>query len=371
MAAVAVAATGPSSHPAKARVSATLNLPTAVLSLAVSQDASHLYAGCHDGGVYDVDARSGKFQLIGRHGSYVSGVVRVPGSSPQLISAGYDGVLQWHDAGPERRPSLRKIQAHQFWSWQMALSADGARVASVTGQYLAGGLKYEPDAEREPSVKVYNAASGEMLHQFSHVPPVLSVAFSPTAEFLAAANLMGEVRVWDLSSGKQVAAFTSPDFTSWGTVKSHCYQGGIYALAFAPDGDNDLILAGMGPMRDPMAGNGKQTWQRYAWRQSPPKKLDQIHDGDHGNGHPESLVFHPSGRSFVMAGRLAQGKWNVGIFDASTGNLTDSLDTKGRIVQAVFSHDGKRLFLAGAVGQGKPKDGAYPDYGRIFVCDLT
>jgi hypothetical protein len=120
-----------------------------------------------------------------------------------------------------------------------------------------------------------------------------------------------------------------------------------------------------------MAGNGTQTWQRYAWRQAPPKKLDQIHDGDHGNGHPESLIFHPSGRCFVMAGRLAQGKWNVGIFDALSGNLTDFLDTKGRIVQAVFSHDGNRLFLAGAVGQGKPKDGSYPDYGRIFVCDLA
>ena len=36
------------------------------------------------------------------------------------------------------------MKAHDFWSWQLALSPDGSRVASVTGQYLAGGWKYEP-----------------------------------------------------------------------------------------------------------------------------------------------------------------------------------------------------------------------------------
>jgi hypothetical protein len=59
-----------------------------------------------------------------------------------VISAGYDGVLQWHDV--EARKTIRKVKAHDFWSWDMDVSADGSVVASVTGRYEAGGYKYEP-----------------------------------------------------------------------------------------------------------------------------------------------------------------------------------------------------------------------------------
>ena len=62
---------------------------------------------------------------------------------------------------------LRKVQAHKFWSWQMAVSPDEALVASVTGQYLAGGYKYEPAAEQEPSIRVYDAQTGELKAQLS------------------------------------------------------------------------------------------------------------------------------------------------------------------------------------------------------------
>ena len=66
----------------------------------------------------------------------------------------------------------------------------------------------------------------------------------------AAANMMGEVRVWNLQAiadGKPAAQWTSPDFTSWGTTKTHHYCGGIYGLAFSPDG-SALLGCGMGPM---------------------------------------------------------------------------------------------------------------------------
>jgi hypothetical protein len=35
-------------------------------------------------------------------------------------------------------------------------------------------------------------------------------------------------------------------------------------------------------MTDPMAGNGKMTWQRWDWRKG--ERLDQIRDGQHGAG---------------------------------------------------------------------------------------
>jgi len=272
--------------------------------------------------------------------------------------------LLWHDV-PTRR-LIRAVAAHDFWSWQLALSADGRRVASVTGQYLVGGEKYEPAPAPGATVKIYDTESGELIHALSHAPPVQSVAFSPDGRYLAAGNLMGGIAVWEMIGGRLVAEFQTPDFTSWGIIKSPHYIGGIYALTFAPDGKT-LLLCGMGPMGDPMAGNGKMTWQRWAWRESPAKLQGQVHSGEHGTGLMEAVDFSPDGQSFLMAGRQAQGSWNAAIFSAEDGKLLASLDTKSRITRSVFTADGTMLFLGAAVGQGARKDGKWPDYGRIHV----
>jgi WD40 repeat protein len=195
----------------------------------------------------------------------------------------------------------------------------------------------------------------------------MSCGFNADGQYLAAANMMGEVRVWDLQSkfgSPPVAQWTSPDFTSWGTIKSHHYCGGIYGLAFAPDGKS-LLGCGMGPMTDPMAGNGKMTWQRWNWQKG--EKLDQIKDGQHGAGLMETVAWHPDGTHFIMAGRQAQGTWNLAVFNSADGNLVQSLDTKKRITQARFSADGTRLILSGAIGQPQRKDGKWPSWGRLQV----
>lgn len=342
-----------------------IKLPTSALGLCVTGDGKTAWAACMDGGVYAVDVASGTPALAGKHESYASGVVL---AGKHVVSAGYDGALCWWDVAT--RKLRRKVQAHGFWSWQMAASPDGRLVASVTGQYLAGGLRYEPAAEHEPSLKLFDARTGKLARALPHVPPVLSVAFTPDGKHVAAGNMMGEVRVWAVATGKLAATVTTPDFTSWGIIKSHHYCGGVFGLAFVGDG-HDLLACGMGPMRDPMAGNGKQTWQRWAWSSGAPTKRDQIHEGEQGNGLMETLAVHPRGGEFVMAGRLAQGKWNVALFDAATGALAQSVDTKSRVTRAVWSHAGDRLFLAGALGQDKRKDKdeakSPAEHGRIHV----
>jgi WD40 repeat protein len=351
----------------KAEQAKTIQLPTTVLGFDLAADGSHLYAACMDRGVYQVDAKTGDFELLFSHDSYASGVCVVPETS-LIISSGYDGVLQWHDVASKK--TIRKIDAHQFWSWQSAVSPDGKLFASVTGQYLAGGLKYEPAPETEPSVKIFDVQTGQTVHEFSHVPSVQAVAFSADSQYVAAGNLMGEIRVWELSTGKQLAVCKTPSFTSWGIIKVHAYQGGVYSLVFSPDSQS-IIACGIGQMRDPNSGNGKQTWQRFAWREQGSPKISEIHAGDAGGGHPETLAFHPSKKFFVMAGRLAQGQWNTGFFDEGTGALIYSLDTKARLTQARFNSDGIQMFLAGGIAQPKAPDGKYPAFGRIFLYNIA
>ena len=343
-----------------------LKLPTAVLAMDASPDGKRFFAACLDGGVYEVTPDIGAHILLGKHESYASGVRYLP-KSDRVISAGYDGALLWLRSG-ESKP-LRTVAAHKFWSWKMRVSPDEKWVGTVTGQYMAGGYKYEPAPEREPGVKVFDAGTGALRWAFSHVPPVLSVAFSPDSRCLAAGNIMGEVRVWDLETGKLAATWTTPDFTCWGIIKSHHYIGGIFDLSFSPDGQH-LLACGMGPMIDPMAGNGKQTWQRFAWKENPPRKVSEISDTDAGHGLMESLQFHPDQKLFVMAGRLVQGKWNAALFDSASGKMLHALDAKIRVTDSAWLQGGKQLALAGASSQAKKKDGRCPDFGHIKLYDL-
>jgi WD40 repeat protein len=343
-----------------------LKLPTAVLAAAWLGE-HELLAGCMDG-VYRVDIAAGGYRKVGSHGSYVSSVAVLP-QRQQYLSAGYDGMLQWYDLATD--VAVRSLKLHSFWSWDMAVSPDESLVASVTGQYLAGGYKYEPAPEREPSVRIVAAESGEMLQSLPHVPSVQAVAFTNDSQFVAAGNLMGEIRVWNARTGEQVAGWTTPDFTSWGIIKSHCYLGGIFALSFSPD-DASLLMCGMGPMHDPMAGNGRQLWQRWDWRAATPIKLDETHKDESGEGLMEALAVEPQRGIFAMGGRLRGGNLNVGIYGLADGNKVGSLKSGYRVTEILFSSEGARMILAG--GQGQPDqdaEGRIADFGRIEVYEIA
>lgn len=345
----------------------TIKAPTHCLSLTWGEN-DQLYASCLDGGIYALD-RDGKkdAEKLAQHESYASGV-NWSGSTKRLISAGYDGKLCWID--PAAKKMEREVKAHDFWSWQSAISPDGSRVASSTGQYLCGGYKYEPAKENEPSIKVYDAATGEETHAFEHGPPVESVIFSNDGNHLAAGNLMGEVRIWNLESGKMVARLSTPHFTGWGIIKGHYYTGGIYSLAFSPD-NSEIFLAGMGSTRDPAAGNGKQLWERWSWREGEPKRLGSANDSEIGQGLMESLALHPNGKIFAMSGRLFKGSWNTAIFDLETGSRLAHADSGMRVSKALWSRDGSKLYLGGGAGQPSNRKAIEnPDWGRVKVFEV-
>ncbi len=354
----------PETKSVKLTKQASHEMPSGVLGIAHGADEDRLFAACIDG-VYELSLSDGKHRRLYEHQSYVSSVAYLP-THKTLVSAGYDGALHWYDLASDT--VTRQVDAHQFWSWKMCASPDESLIASATGQYLAGGEKYEPRPENEPSVKVYDAKDGTLLHEFEHVPPVLSVAISPDNQYVAAGNLMGEVRVWDLTRGEQVKQWTTDAFTSWGIIKSHCYIGGIFAMSFSPD-SQELFLAGMGPMRDPMAGNGRQLWQRFAWREEVPRLIDQTHEGQSGEGLMETLTFHPEGEVFLMGGRLRGGKWNAALFDWQSGERVEVVKSGGRICDSCFRQNGKQLFLSGCKKQSSSRDKPKP-FGVVDIFDV-
>ena len=343
-----------------------ISLPTGVLCIDLSANANQLWAACQDG-VYEVNPVTDERKLLYTHESYASGAALFE-KTATLVSSGYDGTLTWYDLAAGKK--IRTVKAHDFWSWQLAKSPDGKMVASVTGQYLSGGPRYAPAPEREPSIKVYDVASGNLLKSFPHVPSVQAVAFSPDSRFVAAGNLMGEVRIYDVQTGQQAGSIKTDGFTSWGVIKNHFYLGGVFGLHFTPDGE-DILLTGMGPMEDPMAGNGRQLWQRWSWKKNPAVKVDETHFAQSGDGLMETLAVHPADPYFVMSGRLRGGNWNTGFFSLKSGDILHSLSTDTRITRARFTADGKHLFLGGMKGQPGFKDGKIPDWGHVDIYDIT
>ncbi len=337
----------------------SLTLPAHVADIDLAD--GRLFAACQDGGIYEVNLADDSRREIARHESFASGV-HVLGAT--VVSAGYDGKLKW--SARARPETIREIAAHEFWSWQSALSPDGTKLATVTGRYRPGGLRYEPAPETEPSVRVFETATGELRHSFAHIPPVESVAFSRDGRFVAAGNLMGEVRIWNLDNGAEAARIETGSFTGWGEIKGHYFTGGVFSLSFGPH-DHALYLAGMGSTTDPAAGNGKQLWERFAWRDGKVEKTASAADGEIGQGLMETLAWHPGDRFFVMAGRLFKGDWNIALFDAETGGRVHQENTGMRVSKAVFEPNGERVYLAGGTGQRREEDGTFPDWGRVDV----
>jgi hypothetical protein len=392
--------------------------PTGILDLVVTADGQRAYAACMDG-IYQLDlpplpartvektdkanpasdekapAKSStdkpgtadkptdtdappkpKPKRIGQHDSYVSGIGLIE-STGKLLTTAYDGSFHIRDltklavthdtsasaqAAGDGLPPQFAQRIHGFWSWAMAVSPDQRVIASVTGQYLAGSEEYAPLASDEPTVKLLDASSGQTLHALNMLPSVQCVAFDATSQFVAAGNLMGDLAVWEVASGKQLAQWRSPAFTSWGIIKSHCYIGGVFAVAFSPDSQS-VYAAGMGEMRDPMAGNGRQLWQRFDWHKSPVEKMQETVADQAGEGLMETLAWHPQGQHFVMGGRLRGGKWNLGVFATESGQLIGQAKTGMRITTARYSGNGEILYLAGMQGQPGPKDKHFPDFG--------
>ncbi len=119
-----------------------------------------------------------------------------------------------------------------------------------------------------------------------------------------------------------------------------------------------------------MAGNGRQLWQKWTW-QDQPRKVDETHKGESGEGLMETLAMHPHHDQFVMGGRLRGGDLNVAMFELASGKRIASLKTGFRVTEAQFAADGKSLLLVGAQGQPKSrKDGQFPRFGRVEVYDV-
>jgi WD40 repeat protein len=208
---------------------------------------------------------------------------------------------------------------HPQWAMSVAWSPDGKTLAS---------------ASWDRTIRLWGPTTGRELRRFvGHTSAVMCAAFSPDGKTLVSGGNGGDpgnVRVWDVATGKERLALKAHD----GSV--------VNAVAVAPDGRS--FASGGG-------GNGAVTLT--LWDLTTGKELRQLGGKDNG---VHSVAFSPDGK--VLAAAYGSLGWFgrppamrpptpgglVRLWDVGTGKELHTLKGYGNGVRSVaFAPDGKRL----------------------------
>ncbi|PQO35589.1 WD40 repeat domain-containing protein [Blastopirellula marina] len=297
-------------QPENLKVIKEISRPDILFSVAVLNE-TEAFVGSSDSKIYRLNTQDDKaepLELAG-HTSYVTGLELV---GDQLVSAAYDGKLKWWDL--ENQVEIRSVDAHAKWIRRMALSHNGAQLATVSDDMVC---------------RVWDAVTGSCLHELkghqavtpNHFPSMLyCCAFSRDDRLLATADRVGHVVVWDLQTGKEVKSIETPDMYTWDPKARIHSIGGVRSLAFSPDG-KQLVIGGMGHVGNIDHLGGKSLLEIHDWEKG--ERLHQLAD-DSYKGLTERLAFDPSGKWFIAAGGDNSGF--VKCVDANTGKTV--LDSK-------------------------------------------
>jgi RNA polymerase sigma factor (sigma-70 family) len=265
----------------------------------------------------------------------------------------------------------KRLQGGGLHFWCVAYSPDGKRLATGSGGILpsAGELKvwdaatgqvlfaqktprsvrcvaFSPNgkllatAEHDGVAKLRDAESGNLLSVFQgHSANIDTVAFSFDGKTLATSSWDNSVKLWDVGTGKQFR-----------TLRGH--TGQVFAVAF---GGADGTLASCG------ADGTIKLWQ---------SENNQAQFSLRGHkGTVQALAVSPDGKT------LASASWDktVKLWDMTTRNLLATLSGHTDPVLAVaFSPDGKTLASSsGPWGVGERIDPNTSNPGEVILWDLT
>lgn len=275
--------------PNQLKVVKEIGRPDILFRLARIPDSHRVFVGSSDGNVYEWDALAEKPEPrpFSGHAGYVTGLVL---AGERLVSGAYDGRLIWWDL--DQAVPAREVEAHQRWIRNLTASPDGRWLLSVADDMVA---------------RLWDAATGELVHELRghepttphHFPSMLyACAVSRDGRLAATADRVGHIAVWEIESGKQVAAMDAPLMYTWDPKARIHSIGGIRSLAFSADGAL-LAAGGIGQIGNIDHLGAPARVEVFDWQ-----KQERTHEfkGDKFKGLVEQLVFHDQGDWLLAVG---------------------------------------------------------------------
>ncbi len=247
-----------------------------------------------------------------------------------LATAGADGSLRIWDLGNgEWSRTLRAVGELQTGSSpelvQVAFSPEGQRLLALA---------------KDGTVAFWSVPSGQAAGQLANpITGASSAVFSPdgrrVAVLRAATSGTGEVRIWDVASGRAV----SPTLPHAGAVTSAC---------FSPDGSLLLTASLDGSARVWNLASGVPPLPPLHDLSSPTPTQTNFP----GSEHPVVALFSRDGSRLATLerGRVAR------LWDTATGRpVAPGIEHGQALATAAFSHDGRRIAVAGGVENGQAR----------------
>jgi WD40 repeat protein/serine/threonine protein kinase len=300
-----------------------------------------------------------------------------------VLTGSIDKTARLWDAATGRE--LRQFSGHRGGIWAVAYSPDGKTILTGssdgtaqlwkvdTGEPIKHPLEYVFDggmtaafnpngkivAAASREVRLWDAATGQLIGQPHLEGPSSVVAFSPDGSLLLAGTRTGPAWLLDSATGKSLRTLTPP------------HHGPIDVVAFSPDGKTCLTASADKNVKLWETASGKAIGQPmqhrvaeagpFAAAFSPDSKTvatggeDEIaHLWDAATGAPIgqpmrhhgkvwAVAFSPDGKT-LLTGSV---DGTVRLWDAATGKpIGTPLQHPGRVRAVVFSPDGKRIATA-------------------------
>ena len=304
------------------------------LSVAPDSESGQLFVGNNAGKVYQIDLAACDNSLPAVIEAHISFVSSLTIAGDYLISAGSDHRLVWWER--RTREKVREFEGHPQWIRQIALSPDGAILASVCDD-MVGRLFDSQTGELVRELR----GEHELLNPYHLRSKLYSCVFSPDGCHIATADQAGRMVVWEVSTGKKVSRVESPLFCTWDT-NGHTY-GGIRSIDFSPDGR--LLAAGGNLAGDTSNVSGsKALIQIYNW-----KSGEQTHDFRDGNFFFERIKFHHR-NEWLLGAAGAGSEQKLVFFDLDKKVIAHQMDSGMLTFDLVLGNASTTLFTVGRRG---------------------
>jgi WD40 repeat protein len=307
--------------PAKAKLLAQLRHPRPLIGARFDPSGEYVFAGSEDNHVVRWHLASSKMTLLAAHKSWVRALAF---GDRVLYSGDWAGrLIAW--PSDEGTPTPKwNLAAHRGWLRALAVSPDGRTLASCGNDKL---------------IKLWSIPDGKWVADLSgHESHVYNIAWHPSGKELVSADLMGNLKVWDVAARRETRVMDGKVLHKYDTGFG-ADIGGVRSMAFDAAGKT-LACAGITNVSNAFAGVGNPLIVLFDFASG--KKTAQLTPKVAFQGTMWGVAFHSEGWILGVAG--GNGGMLYGWKDAET-QATATLTIPNNARDLALHHDNKRVAI--------------------------